>query len=95
MWVKAATRSLIFAASLWATPAFGQTVDDGTRAAARDIGYAGVEAFQRGDYTTANENSTSVPRGIRHSVFRTDFTATIQVTAEAPCVSSSPIRTSA
>jgi hypothetical protein len=65
MWVKAATRSLIFAASLWATPAFGQTVDDSTRAAARDIGYAGVEAFQRGDYTTANQKLDKAYRVLR------------------------------
>jgi hypothetical protein len=32
-----------------------QAVDDATRAAARDLGKAGVEAYQAGDYVTATE----------------------------------------
>jgi len=41
----------------WALPAARAAtgVDEATRAAARDIGYTGVEAFQRGDYGIAHE----------------------------------------
>ena len=44
------TASLLLTASLSAAP-----VDDSTRAAARRLGSAGVEAFQQHDYTTAND----------------------------------------
>ncbi len=33
--------------------ALGQSGEDATRSAARDMGYAGVEAYQAGDYATA------------------------------------------
>lgn len=38
----------------FAAPARAQEVDASTRAAARDLGYAGVNAYQAGDYTTAS-----------------------------------------
>lgn len=38
----------------FAAPAHAQEVDAASRAAARDLGYAGVNAYQAGDYTTAS-----------------------------------------
>jgi hypothetical protein len=38
----------------FAAPAQAQEVDAATRSAARDLGYAGVNAYQAGDYTTAS-----------------------------------------
>jgi len=35
--------------------ALAQATDDGSRAAARDLGTSGVEAFQKGDFNTASE----------------------------------------
>lgn len=35
-------------------PALAQPVDEGTRAAARELGYAGVEAYEAGDYAVAS-----------------------------------------
>ena len=44
-----------FVLLLLAQPAAAQEVDDATRASARQLGYAGVEAFQAKDYAAANE----------------------------------------
>lgn len=38
---------------LWSSSAAAQNVKDSSRAAARDLGYSGVESYQSGDYATA------------------------------------------
>ena len=44
-------------------------VDEATRSAARDIGYAGVDAFQRGDYGAARERlEKAFARGSGHGL---------------------------
>ena len=57
--VRSLTRAIAWFAFAWvsflAFDARAQTVDDATRAAARDLGKAGVEAYQAGDYVTATE----------------------------------------
>jgi hypothetical protein len=40
---------------LWPALAFGQGVDDASRRAARNLGVAGVEAYNAGDYAKASE----------------------------------------
>ena len=41
--------------AIWACPAVAQTNEDSTRAAARALGYAGVEAYQAGNVDVASE----------------------------------------
>jgi hypothetical protein len=41
--------------SSWSVSAAAQGVDDSSRAAARKLGYSGVEAYQAGDFKTAHE----------------------------------------
>lgn len=50
-------RSVVLGLSLclYGATAEAQAVDDATRAAARTLGYAGVEAYQAGDYATASD----------------------------------------
>jgi hypothetical protein len=47
--------ALIFGLLLFASEAAAQGVDDASRAAARQLGYSGVEAYQAGDYAPAND----------------------------------------
>jgi hypothetical protein len=51
--------------SLAASSALAQPVDDATRGAARKIGYSGVEAYQAGNYPTANEKLEKAYRVLR------------------------------
>jgi hypothetical protein len=53
--VRLSAIPVLLALSLVSTRATAQTVDDATRASAREIGTAGVEAFQAGDYEAASE----------------------------------------
>jgi len=46
---------MLFALALAGAPAAAQSGDDASRAEARKIGYAGVEAYQAGDYATARD----------------------------------------
>lgn len=55
MWERSLVGAVLLVGALGAKPAQGQTVDEGTRAAARDLGYAGVESYQQGEYATAEQ----------------------------------------
>src|SRR5688572_30759640 len=48
-----------------AAPLAAQPVDDATRAAARDLGMAGVEAYQAGSYPAASEKLDKAYRTLR------------------------------
>lgn len=48
-------RAILLAAALLAAPSPAHAVDSATRAAARDLGYEGVQAYQGGDYQTATD----------------------------------------
>jgi len=48
-----------------APPAGAETVDDATRAAARDLGMTGVEAYEAGDYVAASEKLDKAYRTLR------------------------------
>jgi hypothetical protein len=58
-----ATMPLVVA--LAGSAAGAQPIDDATRAAARDMGYAGVEAFQAGRYPAASEKFEKAYRIVR------------------------------
>jgi hypothetical protein len=49
--VRVSVAVIVLGVSLQAS---AQTVDEGTRAAARDLGYAGVEAYEAGDFAAAS-----------------------------------------
>src|SRR5262245_41613860 len=57
MLARACVRTLLLSLSLGLGVAHAQSksVDPATRAAARDLGSAGVKAYQEGDYATATE----------------------------------------
>jgi hypothetical protein len=52
---KGLASAALLAACFSSAPALSQTVDDATRGAGRDLGYAGVEAYQAGNYALAAE----------------------------------------
>ncbi len=51
--------------ALASSAAGAQSIDDATKAAARDLGYAGVEAYQAGRYPTASEKFEKAYRLVR------------------------------
>jgi hypothetical protein len=55
----------ILVCALWPSVASAQTVDDATRRAARNLGVAGVEAFQARDYATASDKLDKAYRSLR------------------------------
>jgi len=63
-WVRGAARWSLLAA-LWQAPAFAQPADDAARAAARDLGYVGVEAFRTGNYVLASDKFEKAYRLVR------------------------------
>jgi hypothetical protein len=63
-WVRGAARWSLLAA-LWQAPAFAQPADDAARAAARDLGYVGVEAFRTGNYALASDKFEKAYRLVR------------------------------
>jgi hypothetical protein len=56
---------LAYSLTLCATIASAQAVDDQSRSAARKLGYSGVEAYQAGDYKTAQQKLEKAYRVVR------------------------------